>query len=282
MRNSQRILIATITLAVAGTFLSESHVNAHDGFSLLNPLRRNSPSTNDSERSVFSSSDYVKSSDQHIDRHIDREFGTSLLSTDQLSGSSRISESPAETKAAVGQSPLALNQITTPQSKSRTIDQPITAWDSSERQFESHLAQRTLPPTLGRFVQSEQSWVFVPDDPTSLSVEQHRDQRLALMNNNFRIAATIKDLSGITQTKVDLVPNNPLRDQTSAQFLLSQTNSRIKTDESSIQILVTDNLMLERVVTMPHHRPGQTWEVSGLITRVDQHLQLDIRTAEPR
>lgn len=277
MRNSQRILIATITLAVAGSFASESHVNAHDGFSLLNPLRRNAPSTTDSERSVFSSSDYGKSSN----RHIGREFGTSILPSNHSSRSSRFSESPAETKSVVAESPMALNQITTPQSKLRTINQSVTAWDTNERRFESHLSEYTLPPTLGHFAESDQSWVFVPRDPKTLAVDQHRD-RLSSSKNNFRIAATIRDLSTITQTKIDLVPSNPLREEASSHILLSQTTSRINVIANHSQILVTENLMLERVVTMPHHLPGETWEVSGLITKVDQHLQLDIRTAEPQ
>ena len=161
-------------------------------------------------------------------------------------------------------------------------DKPILKNDSeanpSAQPNKAHLQQASeilrngvyVPPTRGRFEFAGGRWMFVPNDPTSAVVVRETEVDTSTLDNTFRSASALRDLRTRTQTLVELVPSNPLRNGDSDREKLlgrlkNEKDVAVMSNLRLTKMVVADNLMLQRVVDSIRldHFKGQ-WLVSGL------------------
>ena len=144
-----------------------------------------------------------------------------------------------------------------------------------------------VPPTQGRFQSNGGTWTFTPDDPNSAVVVREIEIDAAELENTFRVASTLRDFRKRTQTMVELVPGNPLRNgESEREHLLNRVGKKkefsIMSNLQLTQLIVADNLMLQRVVdAIRLDNESDRWIVSGVVTRDDQAARIEIRTARP-
>ncbi|WP_145418619.1 hypothetical protein [Planctomycetes bacterium K23_9] len=174
-----------------------------------------------------------------------------------------------------------------------------------------------MPPTVGRFVQDESVWLFVPDQassaPTtqadgSLSIAEQASQLRVNPRNTFRRKSAVDQLRHATQNFVELLPTNPFRNETTPIDLPASNDTdeyfhsantpatRSVLPEFGIeQAVVVNDLILQRALhTMRkaelsnqlafHNSQPPTesrWEVSGALSLVDGKYQLSLHSAQP-